>query len=63
MSDKENQTQEPQAQAKTVVASKQRYFVPALGRQVEANDMAEVEEIVKKENAKAKGEVTKGQGK
>lgn len=47
---------------KAVVAPKQRYFVPALGREVEAKDLAEVAEIVKKENKPTadKGEVTKG---
>lgn len=35
--------------AKKVVAPKQRYFVPALGRQVEASNLDEVAEIVKKE--------------
>lgn len=35
--------------AKKVVAPKQRYFVPALGRQVEASNLNEVAEIVKKE--------------
>lgn len=35
---------------KKVVARKQRYFVPALGRTVEASNLNEVAEIVKKES-------------
>lgn len=38
-----------QTTKKTVVAKKQRYFVPELGRQVEARNLNEVAEIVKKE--------------
>lgn len=37
---------------KTVVAPKQRYFVPELSRTVEANSLSEVAEIVKKEKTK-----------
>lgn len=53
----------PDTKAKAVVAPKQRYFVPELGREVEAADLTEVAEIVKKESAQAdngKGELTKG---
>lgn len=64
-----NDTAEPKPEApakKTVAIKKQRYFVPELGRSVEAKDMAEVEAIVKKETAtptakaSGKGEITKG---
>lgn len=56
MDDKENKTAETKpATSKKVVAKKQRYFVPALGRQVEATNLAEVEKIVIKENTKGKG--------
>lgn len=49
------------AKKKAVVARKQRYFVPALGKSVEASSLDEVADIVKKETSKpAKGEVTKG---
>ena len=64
MDDKENKTPETKAPArKKVVAKKQRYFVPSLGRNIEATNLAEVEKIVNKETAKGKGEITKGQGK
>lgn len=39
------------AARKAVVAKKQRYFVPALGRTVEAASLDEVANIVKKEKA------------
>ena len=64
MDEQENKTPETTAPArKKVVAKKQRYFVPSLGRQVEATNLAEVEKIVNKETAKGKGELTKRQGK
>lgn len=43
---------------KPVIAKKARYFVPTLGKSVEAKDLDEVTEIVKKENASRKA--TKG---
>lgn len=42
----------PTKSSKKVVARKQRYFVPSLGKTVEANDLREVEAIVKKEKTK-----------
>lgn len=62
------ETSKPETQAtkptakKTVVVKKNRYFVPSLGRSIEAADLDEVAEIVKKETAtpKGKGEITKG---
>jgi hypothetical protein len=39
------------AARKAVVAKKQRYFVPELGRTVEATSLNEVAKIVKKEKA------------
>lgn len=45
---------------KKVVAPKQRYFVPALGKSVEANDLDEVAEIVKKETAEEKTKADEG---
>lgn len=53
----------PETKDKAIAAPKQRYFVPELGREVEATDLAEVAQIVKKESKPAedgKGEVTKG---
>lgn len=56
MDDKEKTTPEPKATAtKRVVAKKQRYFVPSLGREVEAVNLAEVEKIVNKEKTKGQG--------
>lgn len=56
MDDKEKTTSETkQATTKKVVVKKQRYFVPALGRQVEATNLAEVEKIVNKEKTKGQG--------
>jgi hypothetical protein len=46
----EAQAEKPAAK-KAVVAKKQRYFVPDLGRTVEAESLDEVAEIVKKEKA------------
>jgi hypothetical protein len=64
MDEQENKTPETTTPTrKKVVAKKQRYFVPSLGRQVEATNLAEVEKIVNKETAKGKGELTKRQGK
>lgn len=57
-----NTSKPDEPKKKDVVAPKQRYFVPELSRTVEAKDLDEVAEIVKKETAapKGKGEVTKG---
>jgi len=56
MSNKKQTTEpeatESKAAKKTVVVKKQRYFVPSLGKTVEAEDLREVEAIVKKEKTK-----------
>ena len=49
MDDKENQKPATKTTRKTQVVKKSRYFVPALGRSVEANSLDEVADIVKKE--------------
>jgi hypothetical protein len=51
-------SKKPEAEKKAVVAPKQRYFVPELGKTVEAKNLDEVADIVKKESAN-KGEKTK----
>lgn len=55
------QTQ-PEPAKKTVAVKKARYFVPTLGKTVEAESLEQVAEVVKKETSaqKGKGETTKG---
>lgn len=53
---------QPETEAKPVAVKKARYFVPKLGKTVEAESLEQVAEIVKKETSatKGKGETTKG---
>lgn len=53
---------QPEPANKPVAVKKARYFVPELGKTVEAESLDEVADIVKKETSanKGKGETTKG---
>lgn len=54
MDSKANDKPEQKTTRKAVVTKKARYFVPALGRSVEASSLDEVAEIVKKETSPRK---------
>lgn len=53
-------TDAKQDSTKKVVVKKQQYFVPVLGKSVEAGDLDEVAEIIKKETAEEKTKADEG---